>query len=254
MVFPRVGVGVACTWFCPSVVSLMRRPRSCTHPQRVYVVVQVLTAVLHWTRYTRTTESRTFFLRHLTLPETSRERKLRHPKNSGDTRTTSRHSQCSQKRQFKGITLGKSIDAKSMRRAVPERDSFSDLSALLRMKFYADTRSGLPFFIALSGDSSQFSNHKMRKMEEQRRTVRRKKDNQRENKHPSGRKKKWSRKKDKVHVMSLMICLSEAIGVSIMTRTVFCPGEPPHAMCRSARVGPPASARPPLREHGKYKV
>ena len=38
---PWVGVEVARTWFCPSVVSFTH-----THPQRVSVIIEVLTAVL----------------------------------------------------------------------------------------------------------------------------------------------------------------------------------------------------------------
>ena len=31
----EVGEKMALTWFCPSFLSLMPRPRTCTHPQRV---------------------------------------------------------------------------------------------------------------------------------------------------------------------------------------------------------------------------
>ena len=44
-----VGVEVERTWFCPSVLALMLRHRSCTHPHCVCVVFKVLTAVLLWT-------------------------------------------------------------------------------------------------------------------------------------------------------------------------------------------------------------
>ena len=103
-----VGVEVAGTWICPSVVSFMPRLRSCTHPQRVCVFVEVLTAELPWTplplsgvkqwlftsspeQAHRQTRSGTFFnMSHFQKHHVSESQVIR--RTAWIPKTTSRHS------------------------------------------------------------------------------------------------------------------------------------------------------------------